>query len=94
MYPEITLTEATANLSQLCELVTNDWEVIIITREEGENVAMIPADELEQFLKLSNIFSSIQKNSTLLKKLQQANERQVKHQTVEELLDELGLSKL
>jgi antitoxin YefM len=91
MYPEITLNEAAANLSQFCEQIINDRKVILITREGGENVAMIPAEELEQFLKLSYIFSSIQKNSTLLKKLSETNDITVKHQSVEELLDELGL---
>ncbi len=94
MYPEITLTEAAANLSQFCEQVINDREVIFITRGGGENVAMIPANELEQFLKLTHIFNSIQKHSKLMKKLEESNEIPVKHQTVEELLDELGLSDL
>jgi antitoxin YefM len=92
MYPEITLTEAAANLSHLCEQVINNREVILLTREEGENVAMIPANELEQILKLTNLFNSFQKNSTLLNKLPETNDDEsVKHQTVEELLDELGL---
>ena len=93
MYPKITLTEAAANLSQFCEQVINDREVILITREGGEDVAMIPAEELEQFLKMTNIFSSIQKNSKLLNKFSE-NDIPVKHQTVEELLEELGLSKV
>jgi len=94
MYPKITVTEAAANLSQLCEQVINDREVLLITREEGENVAIIPAEELEHFLKLTRIFSSIQKHSKLLNSLSESNESQVKHQTVDELLEELGLDKV
>lgn len=94
MYPQITLTEASDNLSQLCEQVINDREVLIITREKGENVVIMPADELEHFLKLTRIFSSLQKHSKLLNNLQEDHDNPVKHQTVDELLDELGLSKV
>lgn len=94
MYPKITIKDAATNLSQLCEQVINDREVLVITREEGENVAIIPAEELEHFLKLTRIFSSMQKHSKLLNSLAEPNENQVKHQSVDELLEELGLDKV
>jgi hypothetical protein len=41
---QVTYTEAVANLDRLCEQVISDSDAIIITRKDGENVALIAAD--------------------------------------------------
>lgn len=47
---QVTYTEAQANLDELCEQVISDREAIVITRKDGENVALIAADELSSLL--------------------------------------------
>jgi len=47
---QVTYTEAQANLDELCEQVISDRYAIIITRKDGENVALIAADELASLL--------------------------------------------
>jgi antitoxin YefM len=47
---QVTYTEALVNLDELCEQVIGDRNTIIITRKDGENVALIAADELASLL--------------------------------------------
>jgi antitoxin YefM len=47
---QVTYTEAQVNLDRLCEQVISDRDAIIITRKDGENVALIAADELASLL--------------------------------------------
>ncbi len=65
---QVTYTEAQANLDQLCEQVINDRDTIIITRSDGENVALIAADELASLLETVYLLRAIaQKCRSLVK---------------------------
>jgi antitoxin YefM len=53
-----TYTEARAHLAELLDRVTQDRETVIITRRNGESVAMIAADELSGMLETIHLLRS------------------------------------
>ena len=75
---QVTYTEALANLDQLCEQVINDRDTIIITRKDGENVALIAADELASLLETVYLLRSPKNADRLLSALKQAKARTAK----------------
>lgn len=91
MSHQISLTDACANLAQLCEKVVEDRDAIIITRAEGESVALIAADELESLMETVHLLRSPENAIRLLTELRQAKARTLKPQSVSELRRELGL---
>ncbi len=58
METQITLSEASAKLTQLCEKVVGDRDVVIIQRPDGENVALIAADELDSLMETVHLLRS------------------------------------
>ncbi|MBD2390637.1 type II toxin-antitoxin system Phd/YefM family antitoxin [Aphanizomenon flos-aquae NRERC-008] len=54
MFNQTNLTNARDNLAEICAQV--DREVIIIIQPDGENVALIAADELESLFKTTSHF--------------------------------------
>jgi antitoxin YefM len=91
METQITLSEASAKLTQLCEKVVGDRDVVIIQRPDGENVALIAADELDSLMETVHLLRSPANAVRLLTELQQAKTRTLKPQSVNELRQELGL---
>ena len=55
MFNQTNLTNARDNLAEICAQV--DREVMIITQPDGENVALIAAEELESLLETTIGFS-------------------------------------
>ncbi|MEH2011016.1 type II toxin-antitoxin system Phd/YefM family antitoxin [Nostoc sp.] len=55
MSNQTNLTDARNNLAELCAQVVEDREVVIITRQEGESVALIAVDELDSLLETSHL---------------------------------------
>lgn len=74
---QVTYTEAQANLDELCEQVINDREAIVITRKDGENIALIAADELSSELATVYLLRSPKNADRLLSALKQAKARSV-----------------
>jgi antitoxin YefM len=56
---QITLTEANQQLTQLCEQVIEDREIVIIKPTEGEEVALIPLEELYSMIKFLNLTTQL-----------------------------------
>jgi antitoxin YefM len=54
MFNQTNLTNARDNLAEICAQV--DREVMIIIQPDGENVALIAADELESLFKTTSHF--------------------------------------
>ncbi|WP_333149826.1 MULTISPECIES: type II toxin-antitoxin system Phd/YefM family antitoxin [unclassified Microcoleus] len=67
-----------ANLDELCEQVISDRDAIIITRKDGENVALIVADELASLLETLHLLRSPKNADRLLSALKQAKARTAK----------------
>lgn len=91
MSKQTNLTDARNNLAELCNQVVADREVVIITRQEGENVALIAVDELDSLLETSHLLRSPKNAVRLLTALERAKARTLKPQNINELRQELGI---
>lgn len=75
---QVTYTQAQANFDEQCEQVISDRDAIVITRKDGENVALIAADELASLLETVYLLRSPKNADRLLSALEQAKARIVK----------------
>ncbi|MFN6570650.1 type II toxin-antitoxin system prevent-host-death family antitoxin [Dendronalium sp. ChiSLP03b] len=91
MSNQTNLTDARKNLAELCTQVVEDREVVIITRQEGESVALIAIDELDSLLETSHLLRSPKNAARLLTALERAKARTLKSQSINELRQELGI---
>ena len=89
---QITLTEANRQLTQLCEQVIENREIVIIKPTEGEKVALIPLEELYGLLEAAHLLRSPNNATRLFTALQRAKNRTLTPQKVEILHDEFGLN--
>ncbi|MFM2063742.1 MAG: hypothetical protein RLZZ507_3413 [Cyanobacteriota bacterium] len=91
MSNQTNLTDASNNLAEICAQVVADREVMIITQPDGENVALIAADELESLLETTHLLRSPKNAARLLTALERAKARTLKPQNINELRQELGI---
>jgi len=91
MSNQITLNDALSNLAELCEQVVEDRHFVIITRPEGENVALIAADDLNSLLETAYLLRSSNNAARLLTALERAKTRTLQPQSINELRQELGI---
>lgn len=91
MSVQVTYTEARAKFADLWDRVTDDREVVIITRRGAADVALIAADELAGLQETAHLLRSPKNAQRLLAALQQALEGHGEPTAVEELRRELGL---
>ena len=91
MSNQTNLTDARNNLAELCAQVVEDREVVIITRQEGESVALIAVDELDSLLETSHLLRSPKNAVRLLTALERTKARTLKPQNINELRQELGI---
>ncbi|MGH2533822.1 MAG: type II toxin-antitoxin system Phd/YefM family antitoxin [Thermomicrobiales bacterium] len=89
---ETTYTEARAHLAALLDRVSRDREPVIIRRRNGEDVALIAADELSSLLESVHLIRSPANAERLLAALARAKEGTTVAQSVESLREELGLA--
>ena len=88
---QTTYTQARSNLAKLLDQVTNEREVVIVTRRNGEDVALIAADELAGLLETAHLLRSPANVRRLLAALARVPEQTVAPQTIAELRQEVGL---
>ncbi|HSK77285.1 MAG TPA: type II toxin-antitoxin system prevent-host-death family antitoxin [Thermoanaerobaculia bacterium] len=88
---QTTYTNARANLSKLCDEVTENREIVIISRRGAEDVALVAASELASLTETAHLLRSPNNAARLLKALDRARAGTEQPQTVEELRRELGL---
>lgn len=86
-----TYSEARTRLAELCDTVSSDRDVVIISRRNRPRVAMIAADELESLMETAHLLRSPKNAVRLLTALNRALERSEKPQTLEDLRREVGL---
>ncbi len=65
-------TDARANLAKLCDQVTADLDVAIISRRGAEDVALISASELSGILETAHLLRSPKNADRLLRALRRA----------------------
>ena len=88
---QTTYTQARANLSKLFNEVTENREVVIIRRRNGEDVAVVAADELASITEMAHLLRSPKNAKRLLQSLARALSRTEKPQTLQALREVIGL---
>lgn len=86
-----TYTEARAHLSEICNQVVQDRDIVYITRRGVPEVAMIAADELQGLLETAHLLRSPENARRLLTALNRALARTAPVEDPQVLREELGL---
>lgn len=88
---QTTYTQARANLAKQFDQVTDDREVVIVHRRNGEDVALVAADELSGLLETAYLLRSPANARRLLTALARVPDRSIAPKTIAELCREVGL---
>ncbi len=91
MTVEISYSQARQRLASLLDEVTNDREIVIIRRRNGEPAALIAADELVGLTETAHLLKSPANAARLLEALARALKGEGQTMTVEEVRSEVGL---
>jgi antitoxin YefM len=86
-----TYTAARANFATLCDRAADDREVIIISRRNSGDVALVAAKELSSLLETAHLLRSPKNARRLLSSLNRATARKGKAQSLDKLRREMGL---
>ena len=89
---QTTYRHARCKLAALLDEVTENQEVVIITRRGAQDVAMISAAELSSLTETAHLLRSPKNAERLLTALNRALGGSGKPQTIEELRQEAGFS--
>ena len=89
---ETTYTQARANLKALLDEVADNREQVIIHRRDGNDVALIAADELRGLLETAHLLRSPKNAQRLIAALRRAQSGKGKAQSVEKLRSDIGLN--
>ena len=74
-----------SNLKEYCDRVTNDSEIIIVTRKDEKNVVVMSLDEYNNIVENLKILKNPSYFTELFQSLQQLNEGKIVIKTMEEL---------
>jgi antitoxin YefM len=88
---ETSYSFARAHLAELCNQVAADREAVIIRRRNGEDVALIAADELSSILETVHLLRSPKNAERLIAAIESARRGDGAPETVHELRAEFGL---
>jgi antitoxin YefM len=86
-----TYTNARANFATLCDKAADDREVIIITRRNSADVALVAAQELSSLLETAHLLRSPKNARRLLSAMSRAEAGKGKAQSLNKLRREMGL---
>ncbi|NEO31027.1 MAG: type II toxin-antitoxin system prevent-host-death family antitoxin [Symploca sp. SIO3C6] len=84
-------TDARNNFFKLLDLVTQNNQVYIINRRDGENVALITESDLRSLVETVYLFRNPANSSRLLDAIEESKTGKIKPQTLKELYSELGI---
>lgn len=88
---QATYTYVRDNLARLLDEVEARRDTVIINRRGHEDIALVPAGELESLVETAHLLRSPKNTERLLAALRRALARKGKVQTVAELRAQLGL---
>ena len=88
---QTTYTKARANLARLCDEVSENSEVVIISRRDAADVALIDAMELAGLMETAHLLRSPKNAERLISALNRALDRESDPQSIEALKGEVGL---
>lgn len=86
-------SKARAELAKLWNEVTNNNEVVVISRRGAEPVALVSASELTSLLETAHLLRSPKNAERLLKALGRARDRTISPIDLEDLYREIGLDR-
>jgi len=87
----VSYTEARANLARLWDQAVDNREPIIIRRRGKENMALMPADELQALIETAHLLRSPRNAERLLTALARARDQKGEAESIASLKHELGL---
>ena len=88
---QTTYSKARANFAQLLDEVTENQEIVIVSRRGARDVALVSAEELSGLLEAAHLLRSPKNVERLLTALQRAQIGKTKPKNVAALRQELGL---
>jgi antitoxin YefM len=88
---ETTYTQARANLKALLDEASDSREIVIIRRPDGNDVALIAADELRSLIETAHLLRSPKNAERLLRALERATQRKGRSQSLAKLRRDVGL---
>lgn len=88
---QTTYSNARANLAQLFDEVTENQEVVIVSRRGSQKVAFVAADELSSLLETAHLLRSPKNAERLLSSLTRAQAKKGKPTDIDTLRREFGL---
>lgn len=88
---ETTYTQARANLKALLDEVAENHEQVIIRRRDGDDVALIAADELRGLIETAHLLRSPKNAQRLFAALERAAARKGRPESLDKLRSDLGL---
>ena len=91
MAEETTYSKARQTLASLCNRVASTREPVIIRRRNGEDVALIAADELASLIETAHLMRSPRNAQRLLAALARARNEEIEPTSIEEIHKEFGL---
>lgn len=71
----LTYAKAHANLAELCDQVTADREVVVISRRGADDVALVAASELSGLLETAHLLRSPKNARRLMMAMKRAKSR-------------------
>ena len=88
---ETTYTHARANLKALLDEAVESRETVIIHRRDGDDVALIAAEELRGLIETAHLLRSPKNAERLLRALGRAQHGKVRSERLAKLRRDLGL---
>ncbi len=90
---ETPYTHLRANLASVFEQIIADREIVVVRRRGGDDVALLPADELESLLETAHLLRSPANGRRLLDAYVRSEGDVGKPQTIEQLRRDVGLGR-
>ena len=88
---QVTYSHARNNLAEILDATENSQEPVIIKRRGHEDMAVLPAAELQSLTETAHLLRSPKNARRLLAALQRALENSVEPRSVEDLKKDVGL---
>ena len=93
MPSQTTYAKAQANLADLCDQVTADRDVVVISRRGADDVALVAASELSGLLETAHLLRSPKNAKRLMTALKRAESRRGNVESISQLRQEVGIDR-
>ena len=88
---QVSYTSARASLAKLCDEVTNNNEVVVITRRGARDVALVSKAELSSLIETAHLFRSPKNAARILAAYNRAIRNTGRPQSPDKLRKDLGI---